>query len=66
MKVGTEYEIIKMSCDVCKHKWVAVVEIEYIQYTPNYKEYKLPKELECPQCKCLTEIKENENGENQN
>jgi len=66
MKVGIEYEILKMTCDVCNNNWVAVVEIEYIQYSDNYKEYKLPTHLECSKCNCLIEIKRNEDGANQN
>lgn len=39
-------------CNICTHKWIAVLEVEPVE-PPNSTDYKLPENLECPNCKYM-------------
>lgn len=52
METGINYYISKAHCKNCNHSWTAVIEVEYIELIGK-KEYKLPKFLECPECKSM-------------
>ena len=49
MESGIGYITCNAECNVCNHKWVAVVEVEWINITGEV-EYKKPENLECPNC----------------
>ena len=50
MESGIGYIVCKATCDICNTKWTGVVEVDYIQLDEEYKEYKLPENLQCHNC----------------
>lgn len=54
MESGIGHIVCKATCDLCNHFWVAVTEVEYIDFD-GQKEYKKPNTLQCPNCMGQTE-----------
>jgi hypothetical protein len=53
MESGIGYIVCNAICDVCNHKWTAVIEVYTITLLSE-REYKKPTDLECPNCGYLT------------
>jgi hypothetical protein len=49
MNSGIGHIVCNATCDLCNHYWVAVVEVDFIDYG-NKIEYKQPETLQCPNC----------------
>lgn len=49
MEIGLNYLVSNAFCNNCNYKWVAVIEVDYIELLGK-KEYKLPDFLICPEC----------------
>jgi hypothetical protein len=49
MESGTGYIVCNAICDICTHKWTAVVEVDTLRLLSE-TEYKKPSKLECPNC----------------
>ncbi len=54
MQSGVGYIVCEANCDLCGHKWVAVVEVDTITLLSEM-EYKEPGSIECPSCGNLTD-----------
>ena len=60
MNVSTVYEVHEQAqCDLCGHKWVAVIETEQIDFG-THKEVKIVNKLECPSCGNMTILSHND------
>jgi hypothetical protein len=44
--------VCSAECNICTYKWIAVVEVEPVE-NPHSTDYKLPENLECPNCEYL-------------
>lgn len=59
METSKEWIVCSAECNICAHKWVAVVEVERIGEIVE-----LPENLQCPNCEYMNsdyEILEPEN-----
>ena len=64
MEVGVAWEVLPMQCSICKHQWVAVIEIKVI-YWNKYTEYGYVEEVECPTCHFMNDVKRNDDEESE-
>ena len=49
MESGIGYIVCNATCEVCTHKWTAVIEVDTLTLF-NQTEYKKPDNIECPNC----------------
>jgi hypothetical protein len=49
MEAGIGYINCNATCEVCTHKWVAVIEVDTLTVLFE-TEYKAPENIECPNC----------------
>lgn len=49
MNVGVGNIICEAICDLCGFSWIAVVEVDYIDFNDKV-EYKKPQKLQCKKC----------------